>query len=374
MNEPVPAPSPLRLFLAGDVMCGRGIDQILPHPSAPILYEPCVQDARDYVGLAEAVNGTIPRDAAFAYPWGDALDELARRAPALRIVNLETSVTRSDQPWPKGINYRMHPDNLPFLTAAGLDCCVLANNHVLDWHYAGLIETLQRLQDAGFATAGAGLDAAHAQAPAVLLLPEGGRLRVFAAATGDCGVPPDWAATLTMSGVHRLPDLSPASAAALARHIVDRRRPGDRVILSLHWGGNWGFEVPAAQRRFAHTLIDEAGVDIIYGHSSHHVKAIEVYRERLILYGCGDLLNDYEGIRGEEGFHADLGLLYFPTLDAASGRLQALELVPTQLWRFSVRRAGVAGRRWLQETLARECRRFGVGLTASAGDPFSLQW
>jgi hypothetical protein len=43
------------------------------------------------------------------------------------------------------INYRMSPENAPCLTAAGLDCCVLANNHVLDWGPAGLIETLDVL-------------------------------------------------------------------------------------------------------------------------------------------------------------------------------------------------------------------------------------
>ena len=46
----------LRLFLCGDVMTGRGIDQALPHPSNPILYEPYIRDARDYVDLAERVG------------------------------------------------------------------------------------------------------------------------------------------------------------------------------------------------------------------------------------------------------------------------------------------------------------------------------
>jgi poly-gamma-glutamate capsule biosynthesis protein CapA/YwtB (metallophosphatase superfamily) len=44
----------ISLFLCGDVMTGRGIDQVLPHPSLPHLYESFVKDARDYVWLAEA--------------------------------------------------------------------------------------------------------------------------------------------------------------------------------------------------------------------------------------------------------------------------------------------------------------------------------
>lgn len=103
----------VRVFLCGDVMTGRGVDQILPHPSDPRIYEPAVRDARAYVRLAEAVNGPIPRSVEHAYIWGDALSELERASPAARIVNLETSVTRSDAYWPKGINYRMHPANVP---------------------------------------------------------------------------------------------------------------------------------------------------------------------------------------------------------------------------------------------------------------------
>ncbi|QTF93838.1 hypothetical protein, partial [Halomonas sp. BM-2019] len=58
----------LTLALAGDVMLGRGIDQVLPHPGGPQLHEPFVRDARDYVRLAERVSGPIPRPVAPAYP------------------------------------------------------------------------------------------------------------------------------------------------------------------------------------------------------------------------------------------------------------------------------------------------------------------
>ena len=64
------------LFLCGDVMLGRGVDQILAHPSEPRLQEELVHDARDYVRLAEEVNGPIPRQVGAGYVWGDALDVL----------------------------------------------------------------------------------------------------------------------------------------------------------------------------------------------------------------------------------------------------------------------------------------------------------
>jgi poly-gamma-glutamate synthesis protein (capsule biosynthesis protein) len=132
----------ITLFLCGDVMLGRGIDQILPHPGDPRLQELYVGSAEKCVQLAERVNGPIPAPVDFSYVWGDALDELQRAAPQTRIINLETSVTKSRDYAPKGINYKMNPENIACLSAAGVDCCVLANNHVLDFGEAGVRETL----------------------------------------------------------------------------------------------------------------------------------------------------------------------------------------------------------------------------------------
>src|SRR4029453_17016197 len=138
------------LFLCGDVVTGRGVAQILAHSCPPGIQEPYVRDARDYVALAEDANGPISRPVAPAHIWGDALEELERIAPDARIINLETSVTTSDDSWPgKGIHYRMHPGNVDCLPAARVDVCVLANNHVLDYGRAGLGETIATLTAAG---------------------------------------------------------------------------------------------------------------------------------------------------------------------------------------------------------------------------------
>ena len=89
------------LFLCGDVMLGRGIDQILPHPGEAVLYEKNVRSAEDYVALAEQLNGAVPRAVDFSYVWGDALAELGLARPQARIINLETSVTTSREYLPK---------------------------------------------------------------------------------------------------------------------------------------------------------------------------------------------------------------------------------------------------------------------------------
>jgi len=366
-------PKPVTLFLSGDIMSGRGIDQILPHPSAPQLFEPSMRSALGYVELAEAATGPIPRPVAFDYVWGDALAELARRDLSARIVNLETAVTTSAEAWPhKGIHYRMHPDNVSCLAAAHIDCCTLANNHVLDWGRVGLEETLSALHGANICTAGAGCDAKEAQAPANLRAPDGSGIQIFAFGMPSSGVPPEWQARRSKAGVNWIADLSQRSVRAVAGQISAHRRPANIVIASIHWGGNWGYEISDGEREFAHQLIEKAGVHLIHGHSSHHVKAIEVHRGKLILYGCGDLLNDYEGIHGYESFRGDLSLMYFPTVDAESGALLGLSMVPMRMRRFRIHRAPSAAVEWLAKTLDRECSRLGTRIARKADDTLEL--
>jgi poly-gamma-glutamate capsule biosynthesis protein CapA/YwtB (metallophosphatase superfamily) len=160
-------------------MTGRGIDQILPHPGDAQIHEPYVISATHYVRLAEAISGPIQRPVSFAYAWGEALNELAQARPDARIINLETSITESRSFWPKGINYRISPANIACITTAGIDVCVLANNHVLDFGYPGLEETIETLKHSHIALAGAGRDMAEAQAPAIKEIVDRGRVIVF---------------------------------------------------------------------------------------------------------------------------------------------------------------------------------------------------
>jgi poly-gamma-glutamate synthesis protein (capsule biosynthesis protein) len=149
---------------------------------------------------------------------------------------------------------------------------------------------------------------------------------------------------------------------------------GDIVVASLHWGGNWGYEVSQAQREFAHHLIEIADVDVVHGHSSHHPQGIEIYRDKPILYGCGDFLNDYEGIGGYESFRPDLALMYFPTLEAASGKLAHLALTPARIRHFRVNRAREEDARWLEDLLNREGREFGTRVERQPGGTLALRW
>ncbi|MER5181452.1 CapA family protein [Streptomyces sp. NPDC002896] len=362
------------LFLCGDVMLGRGVDQILPCPGDPALREGYIRDARAYVELAVEQNGPIPSPVDFSWPWGDALPVLEEAGPDVRLINLETSVTRDGTFAPgKGVHYRMSPENLPCLAAARPDVCALANNHVLDFGRRGLEETLASLSGAGLRTAGAGRDAAEARRPAVVPRAGGGRALVFSFGMPSSGIPRSWVAAEGRSGVDLVAEPSEAAADAITSRVRQVKRPGDIVVASIHWGPNWGYEVPAREVRFAHALVD-GGVDLVHGHSSHHPRPLETYRGKLVLYGCGDFIDDYEGISGYERYRDDLRLLFLVSVEPDTGRASGVRIVPLQARQMRLRHTSRKDSEWLRVVLDRISAGFGVRVDCEPDGALTLRW
>lgn len=318
-------------------MIGRGIDQIMRHPGDPSLHERWARSALQYVELAEDKSGPLPRGVEPAYIWGDSPARLSAAGVDVRIVNLETALTARGRPWPgKGIHYRAHPDNAVCLVAGGIDTAVVANNHILDWSEAGLVDTLDTLDRLSVTGTGAGRDAIEAWQPASVTTERSGRVRVLGLGSPSSGVDPEWGAGAGRPGVALLGSYSDSWIERVDRALDVSRRLGDIVVVSIHWGPNWGYRIPSVHRRFARALIDRVGVDVVHGHSSHHPIGFEIYKGRLILYGCGDLLTDYEGIHGYEEFRPELSGWYIVSFDNDTGELEGLQIMPTKVHRFQL--------------------------------------
>jgi poly-gamma-glutamate synthesis protein (capsule biosynthesis protein) len=187
------------------------------------------------------------------------------------------------------------------------------------------------------------------------------------------GVPWSWAAAEDLPGVDVLADVSDGTATAVAERVGAVKQGRDITIASIHWGSNWGYEVPREHVRFAHRLVD-GGVDIVHGHSSHHPRPIEVYRHRLILYGCGDFINDYEGIRGHEEYRDDLVVMYFATHDPASGELLSLRMTPMKMRKMRLNLASPRDAGWLRDTLTRISTDFGSWVEAADDGTLRVRW
>jgi poly-gamma-glutamate capsule biosynthesis protein CapA/YwtB (metallophosphatase superfamily) len=163
---------------------------------------------------------------------------------------------------------------------------------------------------------------------------------------------------------------------ALASAVTDirsRRRQGDIVVVSLHWGANWVGPVPALHRRIAHQLIEAGAADLMHGHSAHHPLPAEVHRGKLVLYGCGDFTNDNEGINGGGPARSDLVCLYAATLED-SGNLRDLEVRPYRIRRFRLCRMNDEEREWLRDFLNRRSQPFHTRFVSAARQHWHLAW
>lgn len=315
------------IALVGDIMLGRGVDAEL-------------------------------RDKPPGVCWGTTLPVL-EGADAV-IGNLECAITEHRRPWsrtPKVFHFRAGPSAIAQLQRANIRAVSLANNHVLDYEEEGFLDTLQFLDRAGIARAGAGRDLKEATAPAMITV-AGLRVALLAATDNQ----PEWAAAPGRLGTWYLDIESDPNALAPLRERAEwaRNAGAQLVILSLHWGPNMVTEPPEAFRRFAHGALDFA--DIVYGHSAHLFQGVERQDGQLILYDTGDFLDDYAV---DERLRNDWSFIFLVDL-APTGRLNRLRLLPVQLSfaRVDLARGDEFGE--IRDCMLRRSRGFGGPLRQTA--------
>jgi poly-gamma-glutamate capsule biosynthesis protein CapA/YwtB (metallophosphatase superfamily) len=268
--------------LAGDTMLGRGVAERLAEAEPAALVAP------------EVV-------------------EFARRAD-LMVLNLECCISERGERWPdprKPFFFRAPPSAVHLLTALGVRCVTLANNHALDYGPDALLDTLRHLQEAGIAVVGAGPDLESARRPAVLAA-GGFRLGVL----GLTDHPEDFAAGPGRPGVAHA-DLRTGLPGWVPETLG--RFDADAVLVTPHWGPNMTPRPVPHVRRAAVSLV-EAGAALVAGHSAHVFHGVEGQ----VMFDLGDFVDDYAV---DPDLRNDLGLLWLVTLDRRGPvRLEALPL------------------------------------------------
>ncbi len=272
--------------------------------------------------LGRGVNEKIGR-MSDAWFWGDTA-EILHSADTV-IANLECAITAHTRPWlrtPKSFHFGAGPGAPGVLKAGGVRFVSLANNHTLDYEVEGLLDTLDYLDEAGIAHAGAGRT--QQDAAAGTIIPAGSlQIGVISATDNE----PGFAAGPDRPGTNYTPiDTSEATMGTLAAATADLRRKGaDLVILSMHWGPNLVMRPPEYFQRFAQKAIDH-GVDLLHGHSAHVFQGVEAYHGGLILYDTGDFLDDY-AVDPER--RNDWSFIF--CVDADAHRIQRLRMIPVRL-------------------------------------------
>ncbi len=314
---------PMTLLFVGDVMLGRLVNAVLEEQSP-------------------------------AYPWGDTLS-LFHDAD-VRLCNLECVISDWDTPWsatPKVFHFRSDAKNIAVLKAAHMDAVSLANNHALDFEYEGLFQTIGNLEDAGIHHAGAGTTLAEASEPTIWEM-KGRKLGLIAFTDNE----PDWEATEAQPGVFYCPiELKDKRAVKLLELVSKTKESVDFLVVSAHWGPNWGYVPPAEQIPFAHALID-AGADVIFGHSGHVVRGIELYKEKPILYCTGDFIDDYAVAERERN---DRSCIFVVETDGQA--IVRLLLYPTVIDACQARHARPNEREAIVATMQRFCGKLHTATT-----------
>ncbi len=289
----------IHLALVGDVMLGRLVNEALQH---------------------------LPP----AYPWGDTLPLF--QSADVRVCNLECVLADRGTPWsatPKVFHFRSDARNVAVLQAAGITAVSLANNHTLDFGEEALFEMLQVLDAAGIHHAGAGRTLAEASQAAVVEV-HGLRIGLLAFTDNE----PPWAATADCPGVWYVPiDVHDRRARQLFERIRQIKPSVDVLIVSAHWGPNWGYAPPATHPSFGRALID-AGADLVVGHSGHVFRGIERYQGRAILYCLGDFIDDYAVDPIERNDQSCIA-----SLEIDGNTLLSLRLYPTTIQKCQARLA-----------------------------------
>ncbi len=300
------------------------------------------------VMLGRLVNEVLKKEPP-EYPWGDTLP-IFKNAD-LRICNLECVISDIGEPFPpeKVFHFRTDEKNIQTLLAADIGMVSLANNHVLDYGYSALLRMMKILGENAINYAGVGLDILEAQEPAVCCV-NSQNVGLIAFTDNE----PDWEAQEKKPGIFYVPiDEKDKRAQQLFEVIQKTRDDVDLLIVSAHWGPNWGYEPPKEHISFAHHLID-VGADIVFGHSPHIFRGIEVYKRKVILYSTGDFIDDYavdEIERNDESF-----IFYFET---KKNNITRLVLYPTIITAFQARLAKDRGRE-IANKMQSLCNKFGT--------------
>jgi poly-gamma-glutamate capsule biosynthesis protein CapA/YwtB (metallophosphatase superfamily) len=242
----------------------------------------------------------------------------------ITVGNFESTLSTDGTPTQGADSFAADPTVLPALRAAGFDLLQLANNHVGDYGDRALVQTLDRFDDAGFETVGAGADRRQARRPVVIAT---GGVRFGFIACDSIGETP--AATRDDPGTNRMNmpprtgGYDPGDERRIAGDIAALGERADVVVVLTHWGTQYTHQPEPSQRRAARAFVD-AGADLIIGGHPHWVQGWEAYRESVIIHSLGNFVFDMDfsvpamqGIFVEAVFWDD--------------RLMALEPVPYEL-------------------------------------------
>ncbi len=224
---PEPTPTEIKISFIGDTTLG---------------------EQRVHMGQSYCFTSVVGDN--FEYPFSKALPYL--EADDMTLCNLEGPLTSSNNLRPeREIYLKGDPKYVECLKLGSVECCNLANNHMLDYTEEGHLETRKVLEDAG------------------IVWSDNSYYNVYEVKGVKIG----------MAGFNFTYERS------LYYNAIDvlREKGCDIVIISCHIGVERMYEPEAAAVELAHDIIDY-GADIYVGSHPHRLQPVEYYNGKYIIY------------------------------------------------------------------------------------------
>jgi len=292
----------ITICFIGDIMLGRYIEN----------FDPTLNTFSDKL---TSINNAKYSDDAMKIIYGNTY-KIINKCDLL-LGNLESSITNITERAEKTFNYRIHPKYSRALKIHRNMFLNVANNHIMDYKIKGMYDTLNELDILGIKHSGAGKNISEAMKHVVMNI-NGIKIGIVGCADHY----DHWSATDNKPGIYYV-DYNNYNH--ILDHIKKIRKDVDILIMSIHWGGNLVKGIGNKYQKFAKDVFN-SGVNIMHGHSSHHVKCIRHNNSHMIMYGIGDFINDYSI---NEDYRSNLGVIVKVLTDGKS--IQRVSIHPTKI-------------------------------------------
>lgn len=207
----------------------------------------------------------------------------------LLIINFENAATNSENAVKGDVPLKCDPKYVPLAKANNRTIATLANNHVCDYGFTGMRDTIKYLKDAGITPMGAGENASDAHKSVTQNI-NNRDITVLNYMDSNNFAEYDYQSLPYANDSS--PGYSAYNSEDAKKQISEARGNGsDFIMVSMHFGNEYSMSPNTDQEKIAHELIDY-GADIVVGAHPHVPQGVEMYKGKPICYSLGNFMFD----------------------------------------------------------------------------------
>lgn len=324
------------LLMIAALLAGARAEAFDPEPTLPpaqALRSVRIRAAGDLMAHQRQLKFALQADGSYDFHPQYALVADALANADYTIANLETTIGKYRDMAYSGFPLFNTPEALlEAVRDAGVDFLTLANNHILDRYFEGMLATVDNVERYGFDFGGANRSPEERDAPIVVDV-NGVRIGMLCYTQMTNGMEAYSSADVKTYGVNYLRD------ADFGADVQKLRDAGAEVVIAMpHWGEEYKRKPEANTVTLAKRMI-AAGVDVILGSHPHMVQPVQYVeaeapdgstRRGLVAWSLGNFISNMSVRYTDSGI-----LLDFTLREQQDGSFVAEDVrcVPIYCWR-----------------------------------------